>query len=266
MNHNPKPNHDDPHNNDRDPVQDRDPAPANDNGDKSGSSSPLKSRAMASTTAGGALASLAALRKALAGVDTISVVGRSGLPILQLKREGGGVWAYGQKRTVVEAGSYWAANPESFKWGYICFDNDNKPTERMVPVTQPKPDITQLPDTGFEWQEQWSVNMKCLSGTDAGLEVTYKQATVGALQAVAGLLDTVRDKLDRDPNDANIVPIVILEKDSYQHGQHGKVWTPVLTIIGWTSFGGPPSEPPKPTPKPEAPQATPEPRRRRVAA
>ena len=44
-----------------------------------------------------------------------------------------------------------AAGPStrtSFKWGYICFDDNNKRLgERLVPVSQPMPDVAELPDT-----------------------------------------------------------------------------------------------------------------------
>src|SRR6516165_9511778 len=75
--------------------------------------------------AGGAITSLATLQTALNNVDTSSVAGRSGLPMLQFKREGDGTWMYGQRQTIVEGNSRWAANPLSFQWGFIAF-NDNK--------------------------------------------------------------------------------------------------------------------------------------------
>ena len=128
---------------------DRDHDHANDNA----------ARAVAPAPAGGALTSLAALSAALNRVDTASIAGRSGLPMMQFKREGDGTWSFGQKRIGPEKGSRWAINPTTFKWGFICFDEANKPTERLVSVNQPKPDITTLPDTGFPWQEQWAVNM-----------------------------------------------------------------------------------------------------------
>ena len=72
-----------------------------------------------------------------------------------------------------------AAGPSirlTFKWGYICFSDGNKVVgERLVPVSQPMPDVAELPDKGFPWTEQWSVNLKCLDGADAG--------TRGGLQA-----------------------------------------------------------------------------------
>ena len=52
-----------------------------------------------------------------------------------------------------------AAGPSTrltFKRGYICFGDGNKVLgERLVSVSQPMPDVTELPDKGFPWQEQW---------------------------------------------------------------------------------------------------------------
>jgi hypothetical protein len=210
--------------------------------------------------AGGALASLTALGTVLNAVDTASVIGRSGMPMLQFKRDGSGVWSYGQKRIVVEDGSRWAANPTTFKRGYICFDKSKKVVgERLVSVSQAMPSLAELPDKGSPWQEQWAFNLKCLDGADAGTEVIYKPTTVGGLQAVAGLIEAVRDRLASSQHDNKVSPIVLLEKDSYLHSEHGKQWTPILTIIDWMSLSGP-----APAPKPEAPPPTEQPRRRRV--
>jgi len=180
--------------------------------------------------------------------------------MMQFKREGDGTWSFGQKRIGPEKGSRWAINPTTFKWGFICFDEANKPTERLVSVNQPKPDITTLPDTGFPWQEQWAVNMKCLNGTDAGVEVTFKASTVGGVKAVALMVDLVRDRINSGQHDGKIVPIVLLEKDSYQHSQYGRVWYPVLNTVDWMSLSGP-----APTPEPAPQSPIEQPRRRRVA-
>ena len=120
---------------------DRDSDHANDNGEHERPGSKI-----APAPAGGALTSLAALQTALAKVNTAAIIGRTGLPMLLFKREGSGTWGYGQKRTIPEAGSRWAVNPMTFKYGFICF-NDNKVLgEHLVSVSQPKPLITDMQD------------------------------------------------------------------------------------------------------------------------
>ena len=88
-------------------------------------------------------------------VDTASVVGRSGCRCCTFKsREAAASGRSARSSTVVEADSRWAVNPPSFQWGWICFDDNNKILgEKLVPVSQPMPDVTELPDKGFEWQQ-----------------------------------------------------------------------------------------------------------------
>jgi hypothetical protein len=129
--------------------------------------------------------------------------------------------------------------------------------EHLLPVSQPMPEVTELPDKGFEWQQQWAVNLKCIDGTDAGVETVYKPSTVGGIQAVAGLIEAVRDRLNSNQHGGKVAPIVRLEKDSYQHPPHGRVWTPLLTIVDWMPLSGP-------APASASPPPVEQPRRRRV--
>ena len=228
---------------------------ANDNGEheKPGG------KQVASAPAGGALASIASLAAALANVPI--GIGRTGLPMMLFKsREDGGTWGFGQRRTIPEEGSRWAVNPLTIQWGCISFGDGNKVVgERLVPITQPKPLIADMPDTTFPWQEEWSVNMKCLDGADAGVEVIFKATTDGAIKAIVLLVDELRNRLNGNQHNGKIVPIVLLEKDGYQHPKHGPTAIPVLTIVDWMPLDGP-----APTPAPKPPPVE-QPRRRRVA-
>jgi hypothetical protein len=183
--------------------------------------------------------------------------------MMMFKREGDGTWMFGQKKVIVEAGSHWAINPMTFAWGYICFGDNKRLGERMVPITQAMPDVTAVPDHGFAWQVQWSVNMKCLDGADAGVEVVFKSSTDGGTKAVAGLVETVRDRLNGGQHDGKFVPIATLEKDHYMHKERGRVWFPVFGLTGWMTLDGPAPAAPAPTTTP--PPSDPQPRRRRVA-
>jgi hypothetical protein len=209
-------------------------------------------------------ASIAALTKLTADLNHVNiapVLGRSTHPLLQFKsRDNSGTWMFGQRRTVPEEGSLWAANPTSFQHGFVCFGPDKKKPldERLVPAWQPMPDLATLPDLGVPWQEQWAVNLKCISGADAGTEVVFKTNTVGGSQAVVGLIEEVRKRLNSGQHGGKVVPIVRLEKYSYLHDKHGRTWNPLMTTIDWMAMDGPaPTSAPEPSPEPE-------PRRRRV--
>jgi hypothetical protein len=222
---------------------------------------------IAPAASAGAMVSLEALGAVLNTVDTATIAGRSGLPMLQFKREGDGTWLHGQRRTVVEDGSRWAVNPTTFRRGYICFSDAKKVVgERLLQVSQPMPDPSELPDKGFQWNQQWAVNLKCLDGADAGLEVVYKPTTVGGIQAIVGLVEEVRDRLNGKMHGGKVSPIVHLGKYDWNSPQYGRIWAPLFDVTAWMSLDGPapaPAAPPPPPPPPSAAAAE-QPRRRRV--
>ena len=241
---------------------DRDSDHANDNGEHERSGG----KQVASAPAGGALTSLAVLQTALANVNTAAIIGRSGLPMMLFKaREGSGAWGYGQRRIIPEPDSRWAINPLTFQRGYIAFGPDKKVLgEHLASIAKPMIDVTTLPNVNAPWQEEWTVNMKCLDGADAGVEVIFKANTDGGIKAIVTLVELVRNQIDRgqDEHKGKIAPIAKLERDSYPHPQYGKTNIPVLTVVDWMPLDGPAPVPAEPVP----PQSPPEqPRRRRVA-
>ena len=219
---------------------------------------------VAVTQAAGALASvsLETLTVALNGVDTMS--GHSGHQTMLFKaRQGDGTYVFdGPKQTVPEEGSRWAFNPATFERGYICFsDSGKKLGERLLPITQPMIDRATLPDLGFPWAEEWTVNMKCVAGCDGGKELTFKSSTWGGIQAIRDILiPAIRDRLNGGQHGGKVVPVALLEKDSYRN-DYGLQRKPVFNIIEWMPLAGPA---PAPAPSPP-PSSTEQPRRRRVA-
>jgi hypothetical protein len=234
-----------------DPNLDPNPDPANDNG-RAIAPAP-KVSALAST----ALTALAAMFKT---VDTSTIGGRSIHPLMQFKSREGGVWAFGQRRTVPEPNSLWAVNPVSFMWGWVCWNDSSKILgEKLVSIGEPMPDVTQLPDRGFKWQEEMTVGLKCVSGIDAGTEVVFKTNTEGGKGELLRLIEVVGDRLSGQ-HDGKVSPVARLENSSYPNSQYGKTFVPVITIEDWMPLDGP-----APAPEPAPPSPPEQPRRRRVA-
>jgi hypothetical protein len=242
---------------------------ANDNGNNDNvAAKPTTSVAAAAkgSTALTAMAAVAAIGTALNGVDTS--IGRSDKPMMFFKsREN--IWTYGRQQIEPEEGSRWAVNPMTFQRGYVAFDGSKKVGERMLFVGLPKIDPADLPDVGFPWQEQMSVEMKCLSGADAGVEVCFKAATVGGNSCVLQLIEQIRNRISAGQHGDKIVPILLLEKSGYQHQQYGWIGTPQLNLVAWTSLNDPAPAPAEgggrepPREPPASPPPTEQPRRRR---
>jgi hypothetical protein len=185
-----------------------------------------------------------------------SDVGAGGTVILKMEKAG--VWVFGADQTEVEADSQWAVNPFSFVHGFIAWGDGEVLGEKMVPVSQPLPEVPAAPAGAKKgWETQIGMSLKCVSGEDKGLEVRYTTTSVGGKKAVQQLAVALAAQVESDQT--NPVPIVTLKKDHYTHKQYGKIYTPVFTVVSWTGMEGEP-EPVK-LEAPEAPA-----RRRRAAA
>jgi len=196
--------------------------------------------AIAQTTATGALAALKGLKRGIQNVKSTIMV-KGGDPYLKVGRDGR--WCYGQEDIEVEDGSPWAANPLSLQHGWVCWnrdkgaDNSGGPLgEVMVGLGAPLPPKSSLQDHGHEWDQQYSILMKCMGGTDKGEQVLYKTASVGGVAAMDKLLGAIDARLGED-TDA-VVPILSLEIDSYKHKLYGKTYVPVLNVTGWATIDG----------------------------
>lgn len=174
-----------------------------------------------------------------------------------LKMDKTGHWVFGADQEEVEDDSLWAVNPFSFLHGFIAWGEGEVLGEKMVPVTQPLPDVDAPPPGAKRgWEPQVGFSLKCISGQDEGMEARYTTTSVGGKRAVQSLAVEIAGQVEKDQTKP--VPVVRLKKDHYQHRSYGRVFTPVFDVQKWIGMDGDaPAEA-------EAPAE--EPRRRRRAA
>ena len=179
------------------------------------------------------LPNVSALTTALRSLE--QDVGAVGSVILKMDK--GGHWVYGANQSEVEDGTTWAVNPMSFVHGFIAWGEGEVLAEKMVPVTEPRPEVgVAPPDAKKGWEVQVGMGLKCLSGQDKDLEVRYTVTSVGGKRAVQQLGVAIATQVETDQSKP--VPIVRLKKDHYQHKSYGKIYTPVFEIVEWISMDG----------------------------
>lgn len=215
-----------------------------------------------SAPAGGAIASLANLKAGLQNVHA-AIPRAGGEPILRMGRDG--VWIYGAENMEVQPGSIWAANPHSLIHGFVCWkklpEGSKEAPEllgqELVSMYTPLPVKSALPDLGHPWTACVGINFKCTNLEDEGEQVIYKPNSTGGLNAMGELVASVMSQADKDP--ANIVPLIRLDNDHYQHPTWGKTYVPILTLMGWTGMDVADAGTAAPAPAETAPQPEPEP-------
>ena len=69
--------------------------------------------------------------------------GAGGMVILKMDKTGH--WVFGSDQTEVDDASTWAINPFSFVHGYIAWGDGDVLAEKMVPVTEPLPEVDPAP-------------------------------------------------------------------------------------------------------------------------
>lgn len=186
-----------------------------------------------STFAVANLPNVAALSTALKSIE--SDVGPTSFAILKMDK--GGHWVFGADQTEVESESTWAINPFSFVHGFIAWGEREVLAEKLVPVTQPLPELEPAPANCKKgWEKQLGFALRCVSGKDKGLEARYTTTSQGGLRAVAALGARITNQVDADQTKP--VPVVILKKSFYNHKSYGKIYTPEFDVVDWVSMEG----------------------------
>jgi hypothetical protein len=175
-----------------------------------------------------------------------------------------GHWVFGADQTEVEADSTWAVNPFSFVKGFIAWGEGEVLGEKMVPCTQPLPEMDAAPAGAKRgWEPQLGMSLKCVSGEDKDMEVRYTVTSVGGIKAVVALGVLIGAQIEKDQTKP--VPVVSLKKEHYNHKSYGRIYTPKFHILEWMAMDGGSTEVDAP-PVADAPAEAPaDPRRRRRA-
>ena len=202
----------------------------------------------------GKLPSVQSLTTALRSLE--SEVGAAGMVILKMDKTGH--WVFGADQTEIDDDSTWAINPFSFVHGFIAWGEGEVLGEKMVPVSEPLPEMdTPPPGAKRGWEMQVGMSLKCMNGEDKDMEARYNVTSVGGKRAVQKLALDIATQVEKDQSKP--VPVVRLKKDHYTHKSYGRIFTPIFEITQWVSLEGKDE-----TPAPETPEE-PTARRRRTA-
>ena len=181
----------------------------------------------------GKLPSVQSLTTALRSLET--EVGAAGMVILKMDKTGH--WVFGADQTEIDDDSTWAINPFSFVHGYIAWGEGEVLGEKMVPVSDPLPEMdTPPPGAKRGWEMQVGMSLKCMSGEDKGMEARYTVTSVGGKRAVQKLALEIAGQVEKDQTKP--VPVVRLKKDHYTHKSYGRIFTPVFEITNWIDLEG----------------------------
>lgn len=193
------------------------------------------------------LPSVQSLSQALRSLE--HEVGGTGMAILKMDKTGH--WVFGADQTEVEETSTWAVNPFSFVHGYIAWGEGEVLGEKMVPVADPLPEVDAAPPNAKRgWELQVGMSLKCMSGEDKGLEVTYNVTSVGGKRAVQKLALDIAAQVEQDQTKP--VPVVRLKKEHYTHKSYGRIFTPIFEIVSWIGLDGEANETPASDPAADA--------------
>jgi hypothetical protein len=162
-------------------------------------------------------------------------VGPAGSVILKMDKTGH--WVFGADQTETQDDAKWAINPFSFIHGFIAWGEGEVLGEKMVPVSEPLPELDPAPPNAKRgWETQVGMSLKCLSGEDEGMEARYTVTSVGGKRAVQALAVAIANQVDADQTKP--VPVVLLKKEHYQHKSYGRIYTPVFDIVEWVGMDG----------------------------
>lgn len=170
-----------------------------------------------------------------------------GKALLRLTKTG--QWVFGIDNEMLPVGTKLIANPMSISSGYVAWWMGKIEGEIMQPLSMGPVDHSKLGPvnsggippgktqaSGKGWETQASIDL--ITTGDTPLQLVYKTSSMGGMRELLTLAGEISFGLTEDPRRA--YPVIELAIDSYMHKEFGKVFTPLLPIVGWLDETGKP--------------------------
>jgi len=187
------------------------------------------------------------LSQALAGFSSgkNALLGKA---LLRLSKQTG-QWVFGADNESLPEGTRLVLNPSSLSSGYIAWWLGKVEGEvmqllslgpvdpsKLAPVNSGSVPPGKKEASGRGWEAQASVD--AITQGDVPLNLNYKASSLGGMKLLLNLAGEIAVGLYENPKRA--YPVVELAVDYYQHKEWGKVYTPVMAIVGWLDEDGNP--------------------------
>jgi len=157
-----------------------------------------------------------------------------------------GDWSFGKDDSPLDLEGLYVMHPQSLMHGWICWRDgalfkeylhpftEQLPLEStLTPAPEPKPDSDDQPG----YQHQMAFQIVAIEGKQKGQQFTFKTGTVGGRSAVDAMVDVLMARLDdvEVMGGGGIYPVLEFATDSYKHKTRGKIFVPVITVVGWST-------------------------------
>jgi hypothetical protein len=149
-----------------------------------------------------------------------------------------GDYSYGQNDDPLNIGDLLAANPRSFKRGWICWKDGEMMEEIMLSIEEGQPPAKHtLKDYGpYEeendgWSEQFSIEFRMLDEPHA--EMVFKANNASKRRALAGLMKDWSKTYKSHPGE---LPVIEIDETEFEFKKGKRTFTkhaPVFKIVEW---------------------------------
>jgi len=165
--------------------------------------------------------------------DSANGIGGTGY-FLKVEQNSGD-WVYGAADELVEEDAIWAINIGSFEQGWICWSGRALIGRHARKANEPPMMEHELPalPAGQDWKPMKKFDLKCVGGSNHGVEVTYETSSLGGLRALSKITRAIGERCHAGESD--IIPVVALSSHTYPNKISGKdVRNPDFNIVGWS--------------------------------